>query len=266
MIFTTMIWRIPAMFVLAAVWGAAAGAEAGDKTIRIGVLGDMSGVYADYQGPGSIISAQMAVEDFGGQAAGYCKPIEVISGDHQNKPDVGLGFARRWLTSEDVDVIVDVPNSAIALGVSDIVLQYNKVMIASGAGTTELTGKKCSPNSVQWTYDNWAQGHGIARALMQRGHKRWFFITSDYAFGHDLERNAAEEVVKLGGTVLGSARHPLGATDFSSFLLQAQASGADVVAFANAGGDFATSAKQASEFQLAPRQTLTGLILNTTSV
>jgi branched-chain amino acid transport system substrate-binding protein len=239
-------------------------ANADDKAIRIGVLNDMSSVYADFQGPGSVISAKMAVEDFGRMVAG--KPIEIVAGDHQNKPDVGKTLAQKWFDEEGVDAVADLPSSAVALAVANLTQQRNKVFLGSGAGTSELTGKQCSPNTVHWTYDTWAQGHGVARALVERGLKRWFFVTSDYAFGHDLERNAREEVVKQGGTVLGAVRHPLGTPDFSSFLLQAQASGADVVAFANAGGDFTTSVKQAAEFGLPAKQKLTGLILNTNNV
>jgi branched-chain amino acid transport system substrate-binding protein len=256
--------RIAIAAALAASLGSMAGARAGDKTIRIGVLNDMSGVYADYQGPGSVISARMAVEDFGGHAAG--KPVEVVLGDHLNKPDVGAAIAQRWFNSEGVDVIVDVPNSSVALAVSNIARQHNKLMIGSGAGTSELTGRQCSPNTIQWTYDTWAQGHGVARALIQRGLKRWFFVTPDYAFGQDLERNASEEVVKSGGTVVGAVRHPLGTSDFSSFLLQAQSSGADVVAFANAGGDLTNAVKQAVEFGLPQNQKLASLILVSSNV
>jgi branched-chain amino acid transport system substrate-binding protein len=250
--------------IAAALAGSINTVNAGGNTIRIGVLNDMSSVYADFQGPGSVISAQMAMEDFGGRTAG--KPVEVIAGDHQNKPDVGKAIAQKWFDEDGVDVIVDVPNSAVALAVSYLTRERNKVFLGSGAGTSELTGKRCSPNTVHWTYDTWAQGHGVARALTERGLKRWFFVTSDYAFGHDLEANASAEITRNGGTVLGAVRHPLGTADFSSFLLQAQSSGADVVAFANAGGDFTTSVKQAAEFGLPQKQKLTGLILNTNNV
>ena len=195
--------------------------------LRIGVLNDMSSVYADFQGPGSVIAAQMAVEDFNKQSK---RKVEVISGDHQNKPDIGAGIARRWLDVEGVDVILDLPNSAVALAVGDIVREKNKVAIGSGAGTALLTGAKCSPNFVHWTYDTWAMGHASARGVLASGPKTWFFVTADYAFGHDLEKQASEEVLASGGKIIGSVRHPLGASDFSSFLLQAQASGADVVA------------------------------------
>jgi branched-chain amino acid transport system substrate-binding protein len=257
-------WKGAARLLLALIPLSAGFANAGDKAIRIGVLNDMSSVYADFQGPGSVISAQMAVEDFGGSVAG--KPIEVVAGDHQNKPDIGKALAQKWYGEDGVDAIADLPNSAVALAVSYLTRERNKVLLGSGAGTSELTGKQCSPNTVHWTYDTWAQGHGIARALVERGLKRWFFVTSDYAFGHDLEQNASSEILKQGGAVLGTVRHPLGTADFSSFLLQAQASGADVVAFANAGGDFTTSVKQAAEFGLPARQKLTGLILNTNNV
>src|ERR1035437_8788434 len=203
-------------------------------TLRIGVLNDMSSVYADFQGPGSVLAAQMAVEDF---AKTSKRKIEVISADHQNKPDVGAGIARRWLDVEGVDMIVDLPNSAVALAVSEIVREKNKVAIGSGAGTALLTGAKCSPNFVHWTYDTWANGHALARGVLAAGNKSWFFITADYAFGYDLEKQASDEVLASGGKIIGAVRHPLGSPDFSSYLLQAQASGAQVVALANAGGD-----------------------------
>lgn len=257
-------WKSGARMLLGLIFLSTTCANAGDKAIRIGVLNDMSSVYSDFQGPGSVISAQMAAEDFGGTVAG--KPIEIVAGDHQNKPDVGKALAQKWYDEEGVDAVVDLPNSAVALAVSYLTRERNRVLLGSGAGTSDLTGKQCSPNTVHWTYDTWAQGHGIARALVERGLKRWFFVTADYTFGHDLEKNASDEVVKQGGTVLGAVRAPLGTPDFSSFLLQAQASGADVVAFANAGGDFTTSVKQAMEFGLPAHQKLTGLILNTNNV
>jgi branched-chain amino acid transport system substrate-binding protein len=251
-----------AFFTAAAVMPMSA--RSAEGTIRVGVLNDMSSVYADFQGRGSVIAAQMAAEDAGGRAGG--KPLEVVSADHQNKPDVGAAIAQKWFDAEGVDIIVDVPNSAVALAVSEIARARNKVFIGSGAGTADLTGAKCSPNTVHWTYDTWAQGHGIGQALVERGAKTWFFITSDYAFGHDLEKRASEAVVEGGGTVVGAVRHPLGTSDFSSFLLQAQASGAEVVAFANAGGDFTNAVKQAVEFGLPARQKLTGLILDVNNV
>jgi branched-chain amino acid transport system substrate-binding protein len=241
-----------------------AGAAQAQGTIRIGVLNDMSGVYADDQGPGSLLAAQMAVEDFGGVAAG--RKVEVLSGDHQNKVDIGAAIARRWAENEGVGMIADVTNSAVALAVNDIVRDANKVMIASGAGTSLLTGAKCTPNTVQWTYDTWAYGHGLARAVAQGGAKTVFFITADYAFGQDLEKQFSDEFVKHGGKVLGSARHPIGANDFSSLLLQAQNSKADVIAFANAGGDTSNSLKQAAEFGLGKQQKLAALIMGQNNV
>jgi len=226
-------------------------------SVRIGVLNDMSGVYSDDQGPGSLLAAQMAAEDH--KAAG--RKVEVISGDHQNKTDLGAQIARRWTENEGVGMIVDVPNSAIALAVNEIVRDRNKVLIGSGAGTALLTGEKCSPNTVHWTYDTWAYGHGLARAIAGQGVKSVYFITADYAFGHDLEKQFADEIVKQGGKVLGSARHPIGASDFSSLLVQAQSSGAEAIAFANAGGDTSNSLKQAKEFGMGQRQKLLALIM-----
>jgi len=235
-----------------------------DGAMRIGVLNDMGGVYADDQGPGSVVGAQMAVEDYGGKAAG--RKVEVVSADHQNKTDRGASIARRWLENEGVSMIADLPNSAIALAVSEIVRDHNKVMIGSGAGTALLTGAKCSPNTVHWTYDTWAYGHGLARSVAQQGVKSVYFITADYAFGHDLEKQFAEEFTKQGGKVIGSARHPIGTSDFSSLLLQAQSSGAEAIAFANAGGDTSNSLKQAAEFRLAQRQKLVALIMGQNNV
>ena len=230
---------------------------------RIGVLNDMSSVYADFQGPGSVIAAQMAIEDFAKQSK---RKVEVVSADHQNKPDVGAGIARRWLDVEGVDMIVDLPNSAVALAVGDIVREKNKVAIGSGAGTALLTGAKCSPNFVHWTYDTWANGHALARGVLEAGGKTWFFVTADYAFGQDLEKQASDEVRESGGKIIGNVRHPLGASDFSSYLLQAQASGAEVVALANAGGDTTNSVKQAAEFKIGAKQKIVSLIFDLQSV
>jgi branched-chain amino acid transport system substrate-binding protein len=248
--------------VLVALISAPALAEM-NGTLRIGVLNDMSSVYSDFQGPGSALAAQMAVEDF---AKTSKRKVEVVSADHQNKPDVGAGIARRWLDVEGVDVIVDMPNSAVALAVGDIVREKNRVSIGSGAGTALLTGAKCSPNFVHWTYDTWANGHALARGVLAGGSKTWFFITADYAFGHDLEKQASDEVLASGGKIIGVVRHPIGASDFSSFLLQAQASGAQVVALANAGGDTTNTVKQASEFKIGAKQKIVSLIFDLQSV
>jgi branched-chain amino acid transport system substrate-binding protein len=233
-------------------------AQAQDR-IRIGVLNDQSGVFAAYQGIGSVIAAQMAVEDYGGRAAG--KTVEVVSADHQNKPDIGVAIARRWYENENVEAIFDLPNSSIALAVANMTEQKNKVFVGSGAGTVLLTGEKCTPNTVHWTYDTYAYGRGLGKAVVAQGGKKWFFLTADYAFGQDLEKQASEAVKASGGEVVGAVRHPLGTADFASYLLQAQASGADVLGIANAGDDTITSMKQAAEFGLTAKMRLVGLVL-----
>lgn len=248
--------------LLAALMATPALAEQ-NGTLRIGVMNDMSSVYADFQGPGSVLAAQMAVEDFAKQSK---RKVEVVSADHQNKPDVGAGIARRWFDVEGVDMVVDLPNSAVALAVSDIAREKNKVVIGSGAGTAALTGPRCSPNFVHWTYDTWAFGHGTARGVLSQGGKTWFFITADYAFGHDLEKQASDEVNASGGKVVGTVRHPIGTNDFSSFILQAQASKADVIALANAGGDTVNTIKQAADFKVSPKQKVVALIFDLQSV
>ena len=249
-------------FVLTALTCAPALSEK-DGTLRVGVMNDMSGVYSDFQGAGSVLAAQLAVEDFAKQSK---RKAEVLAGDHLNKPDVGTAIARRWLDVEGVDMIIDLPNSAVALGVADIVRERNKVVIGSGAGTSLLTGERCSPNTVHWVYDTWAMGHGLARAVMRQGGRTWFFITADYAFGHDLEKQATDEVVSGGGRVLGGARHPIGTNDFSSLLLRAQAAGAQVIALANAGGDTVNTIKQAAEFSIGQKQKVVALIFDLQSV
>jgi branched-chain amino acid transport system substrate-binding protein len=235
-----MLRVVPFVVILAVSMCAPAQAEE-NGTLRVGVLNDMSSVYADFQGPGSVVAAQLAVEDF---AAKSHRKIEVLSADHQNKPDVGASIARRWVDVDGVDVILDVPNSAVALAVADIVRDKNKVFIGSGAGTALLTGAKCSPNTVHWTYDTWSMGHGLARGVLAQGGKSWFFVTADYAFGQDLEKQASDEILGSDGKVVGAVRHPIGTNDFSSYLLQAQASGAQVVAMANAGGDTVNSSSR----------------------
>jgi branched-chain amino acid transport system substrate-binding protein len=238
----------------------AAQAQVSDGVIRIGVLTDMAGLYADITGPGSVVAARMAVEDSGLAAKGI--KVEVLGADHQNKPDVGSNIVRRWIDIDKVDVIVDVPTSSIALAVSQIVKEKNKVFLVLGAPPSDLTGKACSPNTVHWSYDTWALANGTGKAIVQTGGKTWFFITADYAFGHALERDTAAVVEANGGKVLGAVRHPFPGTDFSSFLLQAQASKAQVIAFANAGGDTINSIKQAAEFGVVNEGTsLAGLLV-----
>jgi branched-chain amino acid transport system substrate-binding protein len=240
-------------------------AVAQEQPIRLGVMNDMSGVYADFQGIGSVIAAQMAVDDFGDKLKG--RLIQVTSGDHMNKADIGVTMARQWFDRDGVDVILDVPNSGIALAVSEIAREKNKVFIASGGVTSELTGKRCSPNTVQWTFDNWSLAHGLVQAAIATGGNTWFFVTSDYAFGHDLERVASAAVTKFGGKVLGSVRHPINTPDFASFILQAQTSKAEIIALANAGGDTTNAVKQAAEFGVTGRgQRLAGLVLGINNV
>ena len=231
--------------------------------LKIGIMNDMSSVYADYQGEGSVIAAKLAVDDFS-KSLGV--PVEIVSADHQNKPDVGSAIARRWFDNDGVDVIMDLPNSAVALAVLAVANEKNKAVIASGAGSSVMTGPKCSRNFVHWTYDTYAWGTGLGKAMTEAGGKSWYFITADYAFGKDLEGNCAAAVTANGGKVLGSVRHPINTSDFSSFLLEAQSSGADVVAFANAGGDTNNCFKQAHEFGLGAKQRLAGLTLNVTNI
>jgi branched-chain amino acid transport system substrate-binding protein len=226
----------------------AARAQISDDVVKLGVLNDMSSLYSDATGKGSLLAAQMAAEDFGGKILG--KPIEVVGADHLNKPDVGSNIARQWYDQEKVDAIVDVPTSSVALAVQQITRERNKIFLMSGPGSSDLTGPACSPNGVHYTYDTYALAHVAGKAMVERGEDTWFFITADYAFGHALERDAADVVKASGGKVLGSVRHPLNSQDFSSFLLQAQTSKAKVVAFANAGGDSQTGIKQAAEFGL----------------
>ena len=231
-----------------------------DGTIKIGVMNDMSGLYSDISGRGSVVAARMAVEDFG--AAAKELMVEILGADHQNKPDVGANIVRTWIDVDKVDVIVDVPTSSIALAVTEIVREKNKVFLVSGAAASDLTGPKCSPNTVHWTYDTWATANGTGKAMVKTGGNTWFFITADYAFGHALERDTSAIVEANGGKVVGRVRHPFPGTDFSSFILQAQASKAKVIGLANAGGDTVNSIKQASEFGLTQGgQNLAGLLV-----
>ena len=236
------------------------GKVSGD-VVKIGVLNDRSGLYADLGGEGSVVAVRMAVEEMGGKVLG--KPIEVIAADHQNKPDIGSNISREWIDREGVDVIVDVPNSGVGLAVQEVTREKKKVFLAEGPATSRLTGDACSPTGVHWAYDTHALAVGTGRAMVQEGGKSWFFLTADYAFGHQLEADTSAEVKKAGGTIKGSVRAPLNTADFSSFLLQAQSSGADVIGLANAGGDTITSIKQASEFGLMQggKQKLAGLLI-----
>ena len=228
-------------FAALAAFAASIGAAQAQIPVKLGVLSDMSSLYADIGGPGSVEATKMAVEDF--DAAKNGMKIEVVSADHLNKPDVGSGIARQWIDVDHVDAIVDVPNSGVALAVSQIVKEKNKVFLISGAASSDLTGKACTPNNVHWTYDTWALAHGTGGAIVKQGGKSWFFITADYAFGQALEQDTGAVVKVAGGQVLGSVRVPLNTPDFSSFLLQAQASKAQVIGLANADGDTINSIK-----------------------
>jgi branched-chain amino acid transport system substrate-binding protein len=225
-----------------------ASAQVSGDVVKIGVLNDQSSVYADATGLGSVDAARMAVEDFGGQVLG--KPIELVSADHQNKPDIGAGIVRRWYDVENVDVVADVPTSSVALAVQEITREKNRVLLVSGGGTSALINEACSPNGFQWTYNTQAVATGTGKALVEDGGDTWAFLTADYAFGHALEKDASEVVTASGGQVLGSFKHPLNNPDFASQLLQAQSTGAKVVGLANAGGDTANAIKQAQEFGL----------------
>src|SRR5437660_6943753 len=228
--------------------------------IKIGVLNDQSGLYADIAGSASVWIARKAVEDFGAAAKGM--KVEIVSGDHQNKPDIGLSVARQWFDVDKVDAIADVPTSSVALAINELTRDKNKVFLAVGPATSDLTGKACSPNTVHWIYDTWALANGTGNAIVKRGGDTWFFLTADYAFGYALERDTEAVVVKSGGKVLGKVRHPFPGTDFSSFLLQAKASKAKIIGLANAGGDTINSIKQASEFGIVQGgQKLAGLLI-----
>ena len=249
----------------AALMCGTAQAQMSDGVVKIGVMNDMSGTYADLAGPGSVVAAQMALEDLG--AAAKDLKVEIVSADHQNKPDVGSNIVRTWIDRDKVDVIVDVPTSSVALAVNQIVKEKNKVFLVSGAAASDLTGKACTPNTIHWTYDTWALANGTGNAIVKTGGKTWFFLTADYAFGHALERDTAAVVEKNGGKVNGRVRHPFPGTDFSSFLLQAQSSKAQIIGLANAGSDTTNAIKQAAEFGIVKGgQSLAALLIFLTDV
>ncbi len=251
--------------LLASAGGGAANAQISDDIVRIGVLNDQSSIYADLSGPGSVIAARMALEDAGGTVLG--KPVEIVVADHQNKADVGAAIARQWFDADKVDLAIGFDNSSVALAVEQVAFQKNRIAIAGAIGTTAFTGKDCTPNEAAWIYDAYALTTTLARSVVARGEDTWFFITVDYALGHSLEADATRAVIASGGKVLGSARHPLNTADFSSFLLQAQASGAKVVALANGGGDMINATKQANEFGLTRAgQTVVSLLAFITDI
>src|SRR4051794_19571806 len=261
--------RLKRSLLVIALAGAAAGgaaqAQISDNVIKIGVLSDMSSLYTDLAGAGSVAAARMAVEDSGIEKRGY--KVELISADHQNKPDVGSAIARQWYDTDKVDVIVDVPNSGVALAVNQITRDKGKAFLVSGAASSDLTGKACSPNTIHWTYDTWMLANGTGGAIVKPGGDTWFFLTADYAFGQALERDTEAVVLKNGGKVLGKVRHPLNTQDFSSFLLQAQASKAKIIGLANAGGDTTNAIKQGSEFGIVRGgQNFAGLLVFITDV
>src|SRR6201992_1246461 len=240
-------------------------ANAQDKTVKIGALSDQSGLYADLGGPGSTLAAQMAIEDSGLKGKGWT--IDIVSGDHQNKPDIGANIARQWADVDKVDAIVDVPNSGVALAVNNVAKEKNLVYINSGAATSDLTNAQCTPNTVHWTYDTYMLAHTTGQALVKAGGDTWFFLTADYAFGAALERDTTAVITANGGKVLGGVKHPLNTSDFSSFLLQAQSSKAKIIGLANAGGDTTNSIKQAAEFGIVKGgQKLAALLLFLTDV
>jgi len=230
-----------------------------DGVVKLGVMTDMSGPYADNNGAGSVLAARLAVEDFGGKVAGV--PIELVFADHQNKPDVALNIARQWIDNDKVDAFVDMAASSVGLAVGHLAAERNRIVLNSGSSTTRITNEECNNVTAHWTYDTYALGYGTAAELTKRGSKKWFFITADYVFGHSLEDDATKFIVANGGQVVGSARHPFPSSDFASYLLQAQNSGADIVAMANSGADFVNSVKQAAEFGLSPKQKVTGLLV-----
>jgi len=230
-----------------------------DNVVKIGVMNDQSGLYADLGGPGSVVAARMAAEDAGGSVLG--KPIDIVAADHQNKADIGVAVARRWFESEAVDMAIGFDNSSVALAVEQLAAEHNRIAIAGAVGSTAFTGKNCTANEASWVYDSYALTTSLAKSIVAEGRDTWFFITVDYAFGHSMEADATAAVLAAGGKVLGSVRHPLNTSDFSSYLLQAQSSGAKVVALANGGGDMVNTVKQANEFGLTRKQSLVSMLV-----
>jgi branched-chain amino acid transport system substrate-binding protein len=238
--------KLAGVALLAAAAFVGTTAQAEDLAVKIGVLSDMSGLYSDLGGPGSVTAAKLAVQDFDPAAHGL--KVDIVSADMQNKPDIGANIARQWFDVDHVNMIVDVPNSGVALAVNEVAREKNKVFIVSGAASSDLTGAKCSPDTIHWTYDTWMLANGTGKALVKTGGDTWFFITADYAFGHALERDTTAVITANGGKVLGSVSHPLNTSDFSSYLLQAQASKAKIIGLSNAGGDTINAIKQGAEF------------------
>ena len=256
----TLTATLAALATLISGPAAAAEPKLSDGAVRIGVLTDMTGYYSDLSGPGSALAAKLAVEDFGGKMGG--KPIELVSADHQLKADVASNTARKWFDEDKVDVVADLVSSSTALAVMPVAAEKKRILLLSGPGTTAITGEKCNPYTIHYTYDNWAMANGTGREVVANGGKDWFFITADYAFGKSLEEDTSKVVKEAGGTVLGSVRHPSpGTTDFSSYVLQAQSSGAQIIGLANAGADTVNAIKAANEYGLTKTQKLAGLLI-----
>jgi branched-chain amino acid transport system substrate-binding protein len=252
------------LLAAACLGASVAHAQVSDDVVRIGVLNDQSSLYADAGGPGTVVAARMAAEDAGGAVLG--KPIDIVFADHQNKSDIGAAIARQWFDTGGVDMAIGFDNSAVALAVEQLAAERNRIAIAGAVGSTAFTGKSCTPTEASWIYDSYALTNSLAKSLVAEGRDSWFFITVDYTFGHSLEADATSAVKAAGGKVLGSVRHPLNTSDFSSYLLQAQASGAKVVAFANGGGDMINATKQANEFGLTKNQTMVSLLVTIADV
>jgi len=251
--------QLALLLALAILGATSARAQISNNVVKVGVLNDQSGLYADLGGPGSVAAAQMAADDAGGSVLGA--PIEIVFADHQNKADIGVAVARRWFENEDVDMAIGFDNSSVALGVEQLAAEHHRIAIAGAVGSTAFTGKNCTSYEGSWVYDSYALTTSLAKSIVAEGRDTWFFITVDYAFGHSLEADATAAVQAAGGKVLGSVRHPLNTSDFSSYLLQAQASGAKVVAFANGGGDMVNAVKQANEFGLTKNQSMVSLLV-----
>src|SRR5215203_5830789 len=257
--------KFKTLLLATAFAGLIGGAAQAQVNVKIGVLNDRSGLYSDLTGEGSVIAARMAVEDF--KAAEKGIKVDIVSADHQNKPEVGSSIARQWFDVDGVDVIVDVPTSSVVLAVNQVAREKNKVLLVSTGATVDLTGKACSPNAIHWTYDTWALANGTGTAVVKNGGNTWFFLTADYAFGHALERDTEAVVLKNGGKVLGKVRHPFPSSDFSSFLLQAQSSKAKIIGLANAGADTINAIKQGAEFGIVKSgQQFAGLLIFLTDV
>jgi branched-chain amino acid transport system substrate-binding protein len=267
---TRLPWRAGAASVAVVAFGLASPAQAqgdaiSDGAVRIGVSTDMSGVLSELSGRGSVMAVRMAVEDFGGQVLG--RPIEVLELDHQNKADIAANKAREWFDVQKVDMVTDLTNSAVALAVSDMAKQKNRIAIVNGAGTTRLTNDSCSPNTIHYAWDTWAMANGTARAIVKNGGDSWYFLTADYAFGQQIERDVTDVVVAAGGKVVGTSRHPFNASDFSSFMLAAKSSGAKIIGLANGGSDTINAIKSAQEFGIDPAsQNLAGLAVFITDI